>query len=45
MQEITLADHPYYAVVLIDDRDRADAALSRLHRPRSIGAGRGRIAV
>ena len=86
MQEITLADNADYLVILIDDRDRADAALSLAtagtvafssteitslvmtsiacigsprtvwvsnrvqrcplpHRPRSIGAGRERIAV
>src|SRR6516162_9452431 len=29
MQEITLADNADYLVILIDDRDRADAALSQ----------------
>jgi hypothetical protein len=32
MQEVPLADHADYAVVLIDHRDRADAALSQQSR-------------
>jgi hypothetical protein len=32
MQEITLADHADYLVVLIDDRDCADAAFSQQSR-------------
>jgi len=29
MQQITFADHADYSVVLVDDRDRADAALGQ----------------
>jgi hypothetical protein len=32
MQEITLADHADYVVVLVDDRNRTDAALSQQSR-------------